>query len=334
MSIEARVLGGAGRDNALALRIDTGQAIHRLLFDCGEGCATELPRAGIMTIEHLLFSHLHMDHIAGFDTVLRATWNRPAPMIVWGPPQTARILHHRLRGVMWNLHTESDGAWIINDAHPDHIAPFRFEARDAFKHARQNPILPFSGLLIDQPAFTVHALHLDHRTPSLGYVVRETPRVQIDTARLQAIGVQPGPWLREIKETRPDEAGTIAIKGREYAVGDLRRELLRSAPGDAIAYLTDLLMTDETRSQLIAALQGVNTLVCESQYCEADRVLADRNYHLTATQAAELARDAAADRLILFHVSERYGRSRYPELLAEARAIFPGTQFPPQWNVD
>jgi ribonuclease Z len=333
MSIEVRVLGGAGRDNALWLRIDTGQAIHRLLFDCGEGCAAELPYAEIMAIDHLLFSHLHMDHVAGFDTVFRATWNRRAPMIVWGPPETARILHHRLRGVMWNLHTASHGAWMVNDVHPDHIAPFRFGARDAFEHTHQNPILPFDGSLIDHPAFTVHALHLDHRTPSLGYVVRETPRVQIDTERLAALQLQPGPWLRAIKETRSDEAGTIAIDGREYAIEELRRELLRETLGDSVAYLTDFLMTDETRSRLIAALRGIKTLVCESQYRDADRVLADRNYHLTATQAAELARAAGVDHLIVFHVSERYRRSDYPELLAEARAIFPNAHFPAHWQV-
>src|SRR5690349_18809029 len=38
MSLPFQVLGGPTRDNALFVRVETGQAIHRLLFDCGEAC--------------------------------------------------------------------------------------------------------------------------------------------------------------------------------------------------------------------------------------------------------------------------------------------------------
>jgi ribonuclease Z len=52
---------------------------------------------------------------------------------------------------------------------------------------------------------------------------------------------------------------------------------------------------------------------------------------MTATQAAELARLANAQRLILFHLSERYTRDEWRGLLDEARAIFPNTSFPDGW---
>lgn len=90
MSIEAQVLGGAERDNALYVRINTGQTRYRLLLDCGEGCAAELPVTELLQIDHV-FSYLHMDHIAGFDTLFRATWNRSVLHVVWGPPETARL---------------------------------------------------------------------------------------------------------------------------------------------------------------------------------------------------------------------------------------------------
>jgi ribonuclease Z len=53
---------------------------------------------------------------------------------------------------------------------------------------------------------------------------------------------------------------------------------------------------------------------------EAD--LAKAYGHLTAAQAAQLARDAGVRQLILTHVSRRYPER---EVLAEARAIFPET---------
>ena len=76
MSLSFQVLGQAGRDNALLVRIDSGQAVSRLLFDCGDGCLGELPFGDIQLIDHLCFSHLHMDHVGGFDTFFRCTFNR------------------------------------------------------------------------------------------------------------------------------------------------------------------------------------------------------------------------------------------------------------------
>ena len=77
MGIQHQVLGEPGRDNALLARVWTGQATHRLLFDCGEGCLTALSAAEIRAIDALFFSHLHIDHVAGFDAFLRLNFARP-----------------------------------------------------------------------------------------------------------------------------------------------------------------------------------------------------------------------------------------------------------------
>jgi ribonuclease Z len=50
MSISFRILGKAGGDNALLVQLDSGQAIQRLLFDCGEGCLSELALAAILAL--------------------------------------------------------------------------------------------------------------------------------------------------------------------------------------------------------------------------------------------------------------------------------------------
>src|SRR5215468_9774888 len=77
VAIQHQVLGEPGRDNALLARIWTGQATHRLLFDCGEGCLSGLSAAEIRAIDALFFSHLHIDHVAGFDSFLRLNFARP-----------------------------------------------------------------------------------------------------------------------------------------------------------------------------------------------------------------------------------------------------------------
>ncbi len=47
MSIRFRILGAAGKDNALLVQVDSGQAVETLLFDCGEGCLFEMGLADI-----------------------------------------------------------------------------------------------------------------------------------------------------------------------------------------------------------------------------------------------------------------------------------------------
>jgi ribonuclease Z len=68
-------------------------------------------------------------------------------------------------------------------------------------------------------------------------------------------------------------------------------------------------------------LTGVDLLYHESTYCQDNLQLAEAYYHSTAAQAATVARDAHAGRLLLGHYSSRY--SDETVFLNEARAIFP-----------
>lgn len=334
MSIKFQVLGRPGHDNALFVRLETGQSLHRLLFDCGEHCVAELPIAEVQAIDHLCFSHLHMDHVAGFDGFFRVTFNRPtSPVRVWGPPDTTRILHHRLRGFLWNLYVDQPGAWYVTDIHSDHRVSFRFAAAEAFALAHPAGSEPFAGTLIDAPAFTLEAIHLEHGAPSLGYILHEKPRLNIDPRKLAESNLQAGPWLQAIKERRPDEAPTIAIDDRIFERATLRQQLLVESPSESIAYLTDFLLDETAQERLLPLVRGCTTLVCESQYRHADQALAQRNHHVTAVQAANLALRAGVGELILFHLSQRYGRDEWLELLDEARTVFPNTQFPRHWDL-
>jgi ribonuclease Z len=148
---------------------------------------------------------------------------------------------------------------------------------------------------------------------------------------MAALGLRPGEWLKAVKTPQPGEAPAIEIAGASYPLADLRRELLTETPGQSLAYLTDFLMNQPAQERLARALQGCTVIICESQYRHADRDLAERNYHMTATQAAETARLAHAQRLLLFHLSDRYPKNEWADLLAEARAIFPNTAFPEGW---
>lgn len=334
MSIVYEVLGEPGRDNALSVHIETGQRVVRLLFDCGEGVLAPFPLAELRALDGVFFSHLHMDHVSGFDMLFRATYDREdRPNAVYGPPETARILHHRFQGYMWNLAAGQPGIWEVSDVYRDHIASWRYTTADAYAVAHPLGTRPFSGLLVDDPAYTVAALEMDHLTPSLAYVVREKPRLNINPDALARLALPPGAWLQRIKTPTADEEPEIEIGGIRYELAALRRDLLIETPGDSIAYLTDFRLDAAARDRLAPFLAGCDTVICECQYRDADAELAARHHHMTASAAALLAREAGIKHLVLFHVSARYRPPDWLAMLAEARAIFPKTDFPARWEV-
>jgi len=69
--------------------------------------------------------------------------------------------------------------------------------------------------------------------------------------------------------------------------------------------------------------RDADLLVCESTYLDEERELAREAGHMTATQAAELARDAGARRLVLTHFSQRYPKNS--DFVDEARPIHADT---------
>lgn len=334
MTLAFQVLGAPGHDNALLVRVQTGQTIHRLLLDCGAGCLGALPVAEIQALDHLLFSHLHMDHVAGFDDFFRHTFNRTErPNAVWGPPGAARIIHHRLQGYEWNLAHQLQATWRLHDIFPGHVARWRAEASEGFAALHAEGGAPHDGVVIGHRDYAVRAIHLPHGTPSLGYLVCEAPRLNVDPARLEALGLRPGPWLQRVKHPRPDNPPAIEVDGQHREVAGLRAALLTETPGASLAYLTDFALGHGELADVAAWLRGCDTLVCESQYRAADGELARRNFHMTAARAAELAARAGVGRLVLFHLSRRYTREEWALLLHEARAIFPRAELPAAWGI-
>jgi ribonuclease Z len=332
MGLEFEILGKPGDDNALLVRLNTGQATHRLLFDCGEACVSPLEFAEVLQIDHLCFSHLHMDHVAGFDSYFRANFQR-AINHIWGPPETARIMQHRMRGYIWNLNTSMNGSWQVHDVLEDRVATSRFELGEAFEVQHAEGERTRTQLLLEHPDYTLEVLTMNHGTPSLAYIVRESPRSNVDLSKLAKLELKPGPWVKHLKDSGFQES-SLEIDGVNHDLNALRSELIVTTPGESIAYLTDFLLDEKASSKLEPALRGVRTLVCESQYQQADLELANKNFHMTSTQAAQLAARVGAQELILFHISDRYEREGWLELLREARAIFPNTHFAESRNLE
>jgi ribonuclease Z len=335
MSISFSVLGNAGEDNALIVTVDTGQAVSRVLFDCGEGCLRDQRFSDILAIDHLCFSHLHMDHVSGFDSFFRCVYDRGAKdNHIWGPPGMAAIAHHRFRGFLWNLVDGRSASWRLHDLHDERVETSRLELAEAFAPLHSNGERPYDRVFLTGSGYTVEAHLMDHATPSAAYILRETPRVNIDMAALSRLGLRPGPWLQRLRGPAAQAGETIDTGDGPRSLADLQDRLLTRTPGDSIAYLTDFLLDEKAMDRLSPALQGVGTIICESQYRSADQDLARRYHHMTAAQAAAMAKRADAGRLVLFHISDRYSGDEWRELLGEAQTVFDCAAFPDHWDLD
>ncbi len=275
-----------------------------------------------------------MDHVAGFDHYFRLNFDRTAKAnVVWVPHGSAEVIHHRFRGFMWNLVDEKQtGEWLVHEIAPATVSTAKHLTKEGFRTAHALADRPRTGSrIIDGDGFGVDALLLDHGTPSVGYIVRESARVNVDTAKLSALGFKPGPWVKRLRGPVATVGETLAIMDTEHLLAALQAELLVTTPGDSIAYLTDFRMTPATSDRLAEVLHGVNTVVCESQYRGTDVELADKVMHSTADEVATMAAKAGIGKLILFHFSDRYDANARREILAEAQAIFPNTTMPDGW---
>ena len=333
MSLTNRILGGAGCDNALFVRVDSGRSVERLLFDCGEDCASTLSFPERTGVDQLFFSHLHIDHVAGFDSFFRCTYDRKTkPNHIWGPPGTACIMQHRMQGFLWNLQAGEPGEWRVSEIHDTEIRTTRFALGEAFSVAHHEGTRPHSGAVWQGAGGSVRAFTMDHKTPSLAYLVQEESRRNVDPAKLAALNLRPGPWLKHLKDAPPD-APPIMIDGVLHHMKELQTALMTESPGDSTAYLTDFLLDGSALDRLSEALHGCQTIVCEGQYRHADLELALKHHHMTTVLAAELAKRTDAGRLVLFHISDRYEPSVWLEMLSEAQKVFPATSYPGHWEL-
>lgn len=332
MSLTCQILGNPFEDNALFVRIEPGERIHRILFDCGEKCLDPLRPATIQAIDHLCFSHYHLDHVGGFDRFLRFNYNREQqPVRLWGPRNSREVLHHRLQGVTWDLLGDQPGEWIVSEVTDTDITVSQFFPREAFAHSHSGEKLQSKGVLFTHQDYQVEARIMDHRVPTLAYRISEPQQYNIDGDALAKSQLHPGPWLEKVRDQSMSEGHQIQIGEATYSLGELREELLITHSGESVAYATDLLYNSSRIQSLVEMISGCDLFVCESTYASEDASLAAEHYHLTASQAAQIAANAKVSKLILIHISKRYMQQGKQKLLAEARKVFPETYFPVEW---
>ena len=305
-----------------------------ILLDCGQ--LHHLAKRVLRSIDALFVSHAHMDHLMGFDHLLRHTHVAPRPIAVYGPPGMAERISHKLAGYDWNLTEEHWCTVEVYEVHPGTIEQFEFAGSRGFtlRH-RQN--LPHADRIIYQTRhLKVEAELCDHRIPVLIFRVTETRSFLLDRQRMFAEKLLPGPWLKELQKrfcTGSWDAGPVevwrAIPGGHAVetVDDaeaLYLRIRRKAAPSSIGFVSDIGMTPDNLSRVCELMRGVTLLVSECTFLAEDEAKARLSAHLCTIDLNRICRQVQPDLLLPMHLSKSYIRNAH-RLYAELEPP-PGTQ--------
>jgi ribonuclease Z len=164
-----------------------------------------------------------------------------------------------------------------------------------------------AGIVENDGHFCIEAAFLDHGVENLGWRITEPDRRKFDPTQLKACGVY-GPMVRQLQEK-----GELQVGDRLIRLDDV--STIR--PGDSLAVVIDTRPCPEA----IHLAKNAKILLAESTYLEEHADLAKAHYHLTAKEAALIAKEAGVEQLILTHFSARYLNSK--DFENEAKKIFP-----------
>ncbi len=261
---------------------------YRFLIDCGEGTQRQLLRSGIgfKRLDRVLLTHGHLDHILGLGG-LASTFGR------WETMDNMEIY-----GGAWALQRVRDLMRIV-------FGPGETRIRIGY-----HPIAP--GVLLEDDLFRTSVFPVEHRgAESFGFSFEEKARRPFLAEKAESLGVPEGPIRREL------------VNGTAVRLADGRTVQPDAVLGPAVQGARLVFVGDAGRvDDLVPYAAGADLLAIESTYVDEEREVAADFGHLTAAQAAWLAREAGVKYLVLHHISRRYsGR----QILEEAARVFPDT---------
>lgn len=167
-----------------------------------------------------------------------------------------------------------------------------------------------NGLVHDDGKFKIEAVFLEHGVDNVAWRITEPDTRKYSDEKLKALSVT-GPLVKELQKQ-----GFLIIDGKKITLDDV--SFVRK--GESIAIVIDT----KVCPQAVAIAKGARLLLCESTYLDEHKELAYKHLHLTAKEAALIAKEADVKQLVLTHFSARY-QSLEP-FLEESRAIFPNTE--------
>lgn len=289
MSLSVILLGTSASRPTIERNVSS-IAVHRegetLLFDCGEGTQRQMMRYGVsFALEDIFFTHFHADHLLGVVGLLRtmALQGRTEVLRLWGPRGAGRILRR----------AESLGFERL--AFPVEIIEVGTDER------------------VQRNGYAIVAFPVDHRgASSVGYaIVEEERKGRFNPDFARELGIPEGPLWGQIHRGQSVTLADGRVIESSRLVGPRR-------PGRTVVISGDTRPCDATTQ----ASRGADLLVHEATFGDEEAARAKETGHSTSREAAQVARDAGVNRLLLTHFSARYSRDAM-DLEREAKQVFP-----------
>lgn len=260
------------------------------MIDCGEGAQLQFRKSRLKfsRLNHIFISHLHGDHCFGLLGLI-STLNllgRTAELHIHSPKGLEELLTPMLA--------------FFNRQMTYKVLFHEFDTKE--------PVV-----IYEDRSLTVTTIPLRHRMPCCGFLFAEKPRPNHILRDMVDFYQVPVYELNRIKN------------GADYTTpeGEVvpnSRLTVPAAPPRRYAYCSDTVCLPS----IIGQIQGVDLLFHEATFAEDAAPRARETFHTTASQAAQIARDAGVKKLLIGHFSARYDDEQ--QLLDEARAVFPDTQ--------
>jgi len=260
------------------------------LFDCGEGVQRQMRIAGLSptSIDYIFITHWHGDHALGIAGLIQSisSSSRKKQVTVFGPKGTKTKINYILKTYPFDLR-------------------FPLEVQD----------IDDSGStvkkVIDNEEFRVEAMNVKHAIPCISYAYIKKGKRKINLEYTKKFGLVQDPILGKLQKGK-----TITYKGNKIAPEQGTFQM----PDKKIVYITDTAYF----KKLEKFAQNADLLISEGTFSEELGTKAKEYTHMTAADAAKIAKNASAKKLILTHFSQRYTDSS--KLKAEAKKIFPETE--------
>ncbi|TFH48939.1 MAG: ribonuclease Z [Bacteroidia bacterium] len=266
--------------------------VHERLFliDCGEGTQMQMRRYRLRfgKINHIFITHLHGDHLFGLYPLISSLnlMGRKLPLHIFAPAPFEDLVARHLDDFDITLGYELVIHTLMGST----------------------PKLIFSDRWME-----VTSLPLKHRVTAYGFLFREKQ------AERKLIGEKISEYNLSYTEMASLKRGED-IK-RDDGTMIMTVDATTAPPSPAsYAYCSDT----GYFKKLSSYVSGVDLLYHEATFSNEHASLAKQTGHSTSVQAATVARDAGAGRLVIGHFSSRY---KSPGTLEdEAREIFPATE--------
>lgn len=324
-----------GRFDDPVVYVDIRYSKRGILFDLGDIAA--LPDRKILQISDVFISHMHVDHLIGFDRLLAILLGRERRLRLFGPEGLVDAVGHKLAAYTWNLAPRVPGnlTFVVTEtAENGRSTRAEFALGDQFRKSNVRTFTLSDDVVHEEASFTVRRAVLDHYIPCIGYALQERAHVNVWKNRLDELGLGTGPWLDQLKAAvvRGDPDDTMiratwktpaGYEEREIPLGLLRHDCLHIERGQKIVYVTDVIYSQENQRRIVDLARDADFLFIEAAFASGDAELAMERGHLTAGQAGTLARRAGVRRAEALHISSRYVEAE-EQILAEFARAFAG----------